>query len=324
LAPAFGENRASMIAVTEVTRAYSEATNQHQRLIRDEVGLEMRRVWLTTRDSLVCPICGPKHGMPEEEWRAEFPGGPPGHVNCRCSSELTMDDEATIRAEALASQTAREKLLREKVEGEKPGVGAMVQAGPPFATIEAARQALGSEIYVAPGVKESDALDVLNSVATERDALIQRHPKLGEVEILGLDFDDARLRRDKATATYYEGDRIITLNSKSATPQAREMAAKREKLKKSSSTCTDVENLYRHELGHAVQEQLLTEDDIFVMRDEFLDADEGLLARQVSSYAVTDPEEAFSEMFNLMASGRKRSFKVLPETQEIIRRILGD
>ena len=56
--------------------------------------------------------------MPEEEWRAEFPGGPPGHVNCRCSSELTMDDEATIRAEALASQTAREKLLREKVAGE--------------------------------------------------------------------------------------------------------------------------------------------------------------------------------------------------------------
>ena len=122
LAPAFGENRASMIAVTEVTRAYSEATNQHQRLIRDEVGMEMRRVWLTRRDDLTCFICGPLHGMPEEEWRAEFPNGPPGHVNCRCASALTMDDEATIRAEALAGQTAREKLLREQVAGEKPGV----------------------------------------------------------------------------------------------------------------------------------------------------------------------------------------------------------
>jgi len=82
LAPAFGENRASMIGVTEVTRAYSEATNQHQRLIRDEVGLEMRRVWNSLRDSRVCPVCAPLHGMPEEEWRSEFPNGPPAHVNC--------------------------------------------------------------------------------------------------------------------------------------------------------------------------------------------------------------------------------------------------
>ena len=120
LAPAFGESRASMIGVTEVTRAYSEATNQHQRLIRDEVGLEMRRRWDTLRDSLVCPICGPLNGLPEEDWQVEFPNGPPSHPNCRCSTSLTMDDAETVRAEALAGQTAREKLLREKVEGEKP------------------------------------------------------------------------------------------------------------------------------------------------------------------------------------------------------------
>ena len=35
--------------------------------------------------------------------------------NCRCSTSLTMDDEATVRAEAIAKQTAREKLLREQV-----------------------------------------------------------------------------------------------------------------------------------------------------------------------------------------------------------------
>jgi len=65
-------------------------------------------------------VCGPLNGMPEENWAAEFPNGPPAHVNCRCSTSLTMDDEATVRAEAIASQTAREKLLREKAEGEKP------------------------------------------------------------------------------------------------------------------------------------------------------------------------------------------------------------
>jgi len=84
------------------------------------VGLEMRRRWDTLRDSLVCPICGPLNGLPEEDWRVEFPNGPPSHPNCRCSTSLTMDDEATIRAEAIASQTAREKLLREKVAGEGP------------------------------------------------------------------------------------------------------------------------------------------------------------------------------------------------------------
>ena len=103
-------------------RSYSEATNQHQRLIRDEVGLEMRRIWNSLRDSIVCPACSPLHGMPEEEWQAEFPNGPPAHPGCRCSTSLTMDDEATVRAEAIASQTAREKLLREQVAGEKPGV----------------------------------------------------------------------------------------------------------------------------------------------------------------------------------------------------------
>jgi len=43
-------------------------------------------------------------------------------VNCRCSTSLTMDDAETLRQEAIASQTAREKLLREKVAGEKPAI----------------------------------------------------------------------------------------------------------------------------------------------------------------------------------------------------------
>ena len=119
LAPAFGENRASMIAVTEVTRAYSQATTQHQQMLKDEYGLEMRKVWQTRRDDLTCLICGPLHGMPEDDWPANLKGGPPAHVNCRCGDSLTSDDAETVRQEALAGQTAREKLLREKVAGEK-------------------------------------------------------------------------------------------------------------------------------------------------------------------------------------------------------------
>jgi len=130
LAPAFGENRASMIAVTEVTRAYSQATTQHQQMLKDEYGLEMRKVWQTRRDDLTCLICGPLHGMPEDDWPANLKGGPPAHVNCRCGDSLTSDDAETVRQEALAGQTAREKLLREKVAGEKPGVVQPVIVGP--------------------------------------------------------------------------------------------------------------------------------------------------------------------------------------------------
>ena len=168
LAPGFGESRASMIAVTEVTRAYSEATNQQQALIRDETGIEMRRVWNSLRDSVVCPVCAPLHGMPEEDWKAEFPNGPPAHPGCRCSTSLTMDDEATVRAEAIASQTARERVMREKVEGEKPGA----ELTPHERLIEKVRQ-------VRPDATD-DQLEMFADVMTlDRERYIDYAAKLG-------------------------------------------------------------------------------------------------------------------------------------------------
>jgi hypothetical protein len=78
LAPDFGEVRASMIAVTETTRAASEG----QQAIAAELeaaGIHMTPIWNTLNDELVCPICGPKNG--NEIADGEFP---PSHVNCRC------------------------------------------------------------------------------------------------------------------------------------------------------------------------------------------------------------------------------------------------
>jgi len=89
LEPAFGPNRASMIAVTEVTRASSAATRHYQQQVA-EAGITMQRYWYTLRDERVCPICGPLHGKPETEWADKFPEGPPAHVNCRCSTTLRL------------------------------------------------------------------------------------------------------------------------------------------------------------------------------------------------------------------------------------------
>lgn len=96
--PAFGAVRAEMIAVTEVTRAYSEATAQQQEWL-GSMGIRMRRVWLTLNDELVCPICpicGPFHGRAENErgvWEdnsGNVYDGPPAHPNCRCAAELEL------------------------------------------------------------------------------------------------------------------------------------------------------------------------------------------------------------------------------------------
>jgi len=114
LQPAFGESRASTIAVTETTRAYSEAVNRQQAMLANS-GIEMRRVWQTNNDSIVCPICGPLNGLPEEDWRDVFPLGPPQpHPNCRCSLTLSSDSVSSHRADAKVRAGEREKMLEEE------------------------------------------------------------------------------------------------------------------------------------------------------------------------------------------------------------------
>jgi HK97 family phage portal protein len=74
----FSETRASMIATTEVTRAYTQGTQIAQAELA-EAGIRMQRIWNTSGDEVVCQICEPLNGKPESEW-----GGDelPGHVNC--------------------------------------------------------------------------------------------------------------------------------------------------------------------------------------------------------------------------------------------------
>jgi hypothetical protein len=86
LAFTFGAARADMIAITEVTRAYSQATSIVQKLLA-VVGVATVRIWETARDDRVCPLCGPLDGKPQSEW-GDFPDGPPAHANCRCRDRI--------------------------------------------------------------------------------------------------------------------------------------------------------------------------------------------------------------------------------------------
>jgi hypothetical protein len=79
----FGAARAQMIAVTETTRAYTQANVVTQEMLR-EMGVTTVRVWQTSKDDKTCEdICVPLDGLEESEW-GDYADGPPAHVNCRC------------------------------------------------------------------------------------------------------------------------------------------------------------------------------------------------------------------------------------------------
>lgn len=78
----FGEARARMVAITEVTRAYAEGN----RVAWRASGVIERRRWNTNADELVCPVCGPLSGQVTglDEPFAGDVDGPPAHPRCRC------------------------------------------------------------------------------------------------------------------------------------------------------------------------------------------------------------------------------------------------
>ena len=87
LGPAFSARRAETIAVTEITRAASQATLHYQRYLKTH-GLEFERIWQTNNDEHTCAICTPLNGKPERIWGQQFPDGAPAHARCRCATSL--------------------------------------------------------------------------------------------------------------------------------------------------------------------------------------------------------------------------------------------
>jgi len=80
LARIFGANRASSIAVTEVTRASAQGELTIVEELR-KLGVEMVQEWATNNDDITCPICAPLNGnVRGNGWNDP----PPAHVNCRC------------------------------------------------------------------------------------------------------------------------------------------------------------------------------------------------------------------------------------------------
>lgn len=90
LRPTFDSSRAAMIAVTEMTRASTQAVDNYQAYLKEN-GIETMMYWSTQNDELVdqCPVCAPMHNAPKDEWPDDLKGGPPAHPRCRCSTYIT-------------------------------------------------------------------------------------------------------------------------------------------------------------------------------------------------------------------------------------------
>lgn len=89
LTPAFGEQRAAMIAITELTRAQTQATTAYKSYM-DSMGIKSEEVWNTDADEIVCPICRPYNNKTRDVWGDEYPDGSPAHPNCRCDITLRL------------------------------------------------------------------------------------------------------------------------------------------------------------------------------------------------------------------------------------------
>lgn len=85
--PYFGDVRASMIAVTETTRAFAEGQLMAAEELRKEFpDVQIYKTWFTNNDDRVCDICGPLDGesVPMDEPFSSGDDKPPSHVGCRC------------------------------------------------------------------------------------------------------------------------------------------------------------------------------------------------------------------------------------------------
>lgn len=78
LAPMFGDVRAEMIGVTEVTRIFADANRE----VWSKSGYVRKVKFLTAFDDLVCPICAPLNG--EVHSIEDKKNKPPLHTKCRC------------------------------------------------------------------------------------------------------------------------------------------------------------------------------------------------------------------------------------------------
>ena len=105
---AFSEERADLIAMTEVAAAnsYGALAGYEE---AEAMGITVRKSWLMLEDA--CPICQENADVGPIDLSEEFPSGdlaPPGHPNCRCVLVPEVEDGEGETAEAESEEPEEE------------------------------------------------------------------------------------------------------------------------------------------------------------------------------------------------------------------------
>ena len=172
LSYAYDPNRAKMIAITETTRAASQATTSYQDYLRER-GIAMIRVWNTDADELVCPICAPLNGKTEADWGAEYPDGAPAHVNCRCDTTLRLDRDAKPNEEP-------SQISEEQYEG--PTTVAVGEQAPPMSILENTPSIIADEIIALIPESTKFEYDKLKQLESERTSLYAQYNAANDLQ----------------------------------------------------------------------------------------------------------------------------------------------
>lgn len=193
-----------------------------------------------------------------------------------------------------------------------------------FGSLSDAEKQFKGSVSIEDGVDNKTAMEALNAIGKEHNNLLKKFKQLENVSIKDLRLGKEELEEIRAMGSWQDDGQVMRIHFQSASEAARRNQLRSDKLKSvKGSTIADAENIFRHEYGHAAYQQLLTEDEHFAIRSAFLDLNESVLEKTVSRYATTDPDEAFAEMFNLMAKGKKLPEGFYPEAQNAIKRILA-
>lgn len=91
---AFSEERAEMVARTEIARANSQGELISYKEAKDSLGLTITKFWMVA--DAPCDVCDENGDAGNIELDDDFPSGddaPPGHPNCRCALGTNVTDE---------------------------------------------------------------------------------------------------------------------------------------------------------------------------------------------------------------------------------------
>jgi HK97 family phage portal protein len=177
LRPSVDPARALMIARTEIVRSQTQANVIYKDYLAER-GLNYERVWITERDDITCPICGPLDGKKEVDWGDI--GGPPAHPNCRCATALRLvnpqqQQQQQQQSFAALSATEQAEVVRSNISEGLRTIAAEQQQGR-----RNLNNLLRQRNALTAGTPEYDA--VTQQIQTEYSAFRQRETQINQQE----------------------------------------------------------------------------------------------------------------------------------------------